>query len=484
MRFFPLLIAVVVALVFALQWDQDLIPVNDGYGWDGNMYGMYTQYWDQAVEQKAINAYRMQRMLVPAALAQLLPMLQMETTPANIIQAYRVVNTLSAALALVFFLLLARSARWDWQRTTLGLGALLLSAPVLKISLFYPITPDMPALAFGMMAVYFWYKGWQPLLLTLILVGCFTAPTMILFGLLLVFPREKPDMVSTLPRWVIVLPPLLFLIAWTTVWILYPETFSRPPSQSHPVQMPWLPLSIPFMLLYAVGIGFLFQKLDPAHLLRTSVRQWWWIPLVIAGFAATRYLIQIWAGPEAAPQTISSYLRLLLAQSVTWPGVSVVAHFVYFPGMVLLLLISGRQLPQAVVGLGWGAWLLLLVSAVLFTGSETRQLIQLVPFLIFVGVHALGKGAFFPTWFIGLWTFILLAASRFWIKMGYPGSLDGNFLEEPAQRYFQFHGPWMNGPSWGFGLVGLLFIAALLGFLQFYGWIRIARPKSEKQTFS
>ncbi len=46
------------------SWDSDTIPVNNGFGWDGNMYGMYTQYLPEAIEQGAINRFRMQRMLV------------------------------------------------------------------------------------------------------------------------------------------------------------------------------------------------------------------------------------------------------------------------------------------------------------------------------------------------------------------------------------------------------------------------------------
>lgn len=484
MRLFPLWIAAVVALVLVLYWDRDLIPVNDGYGWDGNMYGMYTQYWEEAVRQKAINAFRMQRMLVPAALAHILPMLKVELTAENIITAFRVSNVFWIGVTLLFFLLLARAARWDWQRTSLGMSALLLSVPVLKMSLFYPISPDIPALAFGMMAVYLWYRRLWPLLLALVLVGSFTAPTMILYGLLLVFPRGAPAKDSPAPKWVIALPPLLFLLAWTGVWVYYPDTFNRPPSGSHPVQMQWLPLSLPLMLAYMAGIGLLLRYLKVRALLQSMRVQWWWIPLLLVGYAATRYLIQWWAGPEAAPQTMGGYLRLLLAQSVAWPAGSVVAHFVYFPGLVLLLCLGGRHLPVTLRREGWGAFILALAAGVLFLGSETRQLIQLVPFLVFVGVQAIGKGAFFPTWFVSLWALGLLAASRFWIQIGRPGSLDGLYLEEPAQRYFQFHGPWMNGQSWSLAMAGLVFSVGLLWLLQYRGLIRTAPIHTEKQPAS
>ena len=160
------------------NWDKDTIPVNNGFGWDGNMYGMYTQFLPEAIDQGAINAFRMQRMLIPAMLYAVMERAGMERTPEQVISAYRLVNMICIGLAIIAFLLLAKAANWFDETIWLGFAAIFFSMPFMKMSLFYPILSDIPAFAIGLWAVFCWVKRWRPGLLFAILIGAFTGPTM------------------------------------------------------------------------------------------------------------------------------------------------------------------------------------------------------------------------------------------------------------------------------------------------------------------
>jgi hypothetical protein len=478
MKAWPLILLLLTAIPLALTWDRDLIPVNQGFGWDGKMYGMYTQHLPEAFEQKAINSHRIQRILVPAALHYILKALDIPRTEAAVIQAYRVSNALFILLAALAFLALARAAAWHWSSTTLGYGALFWSVPVLKMSLFYPLLPDLPAMAMGMLAMLCWYRHWRVGLLLVILAGSFTGPTMMAYGLLLLFPRVSVEDGSRTPVWWWGVLPLLFLGSWAWAWIQVPEAFNRPPSGSQPVGMTWLPLSLPLALLWMAGLSALLALFRHPREWLGNIPWGYWFALGIVA-VIVREMIRLGSGTEAPPQTLVSYLQGLMAQSVTWPGAFLVAHFQYLPGLVLIGALALPVLRNTLSALGTGALLLTLGLGILLLGSETRQLMQLLPWAAFLFTHTLDRHWRLPAWLPALWTAGLLAGARWWERLG-THSLEEPFLQGPAQRYFRFHGPWMNQDSWLSTLLLLLVCLALIYYLWKKGFITLLESSAAR----
>lgn len=456
-----IILVLLIALPLVYFWDKDTIPVNEGFGWDGNMYGMYTQHWDEAMKQKAVNEFRMHRILIPFLWGKYYALKGITPSKEEVIQAYRLSNAFFIGIGILFYFLLAKAAQWRWDVTSLGFAGLFISVPILKMSLFYPLMPDIPTFAFGIIALYLWYKNWPiPLLLT-ILVGWLTSPTMILFGLLLISPRNKIKPQTSAKPWFSLLPPLMFLILWTITWLTNPKLFNNPPSNSHPVQMNLLLPSIILVLTYLFSLGGiirsafenLFAILKGIKILR--------LLLFILGGIGLKIAIQHWAGEEAAPQTIASYLNLLLMQPVTWPGGFVVSHFVYLPGLILILILSRNHLIPTIHSEGGGLLFLSIIISILLLGTESRQIIQLFPLIAFIGLQALQMRSELPKWFIFIVFLFLGYMSQFWQIIGADGSMDGNYLSEPAQHYFKFHRPWMNGESWAIN-AGILVTCSIL----------------------
>lgn len=459
------------------SWDSDTIPVNNGFGWDGNMYGMYTQYLPEALEQGAINRFRMQRMLVPATVYGIMKQAGLERTPEQVILAYRVVNMVCIGLAMGAFLLLARVCKWYWETALLAFAALFFSMPFMKMSLFYPILADIPAFSVGMWAVYFWAKGWRAGLLVTILIGAFTGPTMWVYGLLLlpgsIHVESRTNLLAR--KWWTFLIPILFGIAWIWVWQTKPEVFLDPPSFSQSVRLHLLPVSLGIVFLYLWGAGQIVRAV-PSMVERLRSSQWLWLIPFAGIILGVQYVIQTCAGPEEVPQTWSSYMLLLLQQSVTYPGGFLIAHFTYIPGIVLLGIFAAPYFTRIIQQFGPGPFALTLVVLGMALGTETRQLMQVLPWLVFLFSAILDKHWRFNPILLGILILVLWLAAPWWSQFAIEaGTLEGQFLQEPAQRYFRFHGPWMNFQSWQnqvfifLGIIGSLVLSWKFGLIQSIG---------------
>ncbi len=471
MKGYRIILLLLVAMPLLFTWNRDLIQINNGFGWDGKMYGMYTQHLPEAFKQEAVNSYRMQRMLVPAVLYFKLDWLGIPRTESNVVNAYRAANAMFILIASLAFLLLAYKAKWHWTTTSLGFGALFLSIPVLKMSMFYPLMPDIPAMAFGMVAVSCWYAGWRMGLLFCILLGSFTAPTMFFYGVLLLFPKEPLKKIGKASWWQWTILPALYLTIWMYVWLNVPGVFSKPPAGSQSVRIGMLPIALLISMVY---LGWLSTLIPRLPLSRTFWKKtpWIWAAPLVFVLVFVRIIIQWGAGPEAPPQTFVSFSQLLLAQSVTYPASFVVAHFQYLPGLVLLAALSIPFVRKTISLEGLGPVLLTLAVGLLLLGTETRQLLQLIPWIVFVFCHSLDRKWHISPWLTGLWLSGLLIAGRWWQTVSDSGTLEDNFLKEPAQRYFRFHGPWMNENTWMTTVGALLAASLLLVFFWRVGFLR------------
>ncbi len=471
----PYLIAIglMLSVPIAWQWDTEPIPVNNGFGWDGNMYGMYTQFLPEAIDQGAINRFRMQRMLVPAALYHLMNRAGWERTQEQVIQAYRSSNMIFIGLAVIAFLWLARSSQWYWETMVLGFAALFFSMPLMKMSLLYPILADIPAMAIGLWAVLCWKKEWRIGLLVAILIGAFAGPTMWLYGLLLFSAGKNSDKADPPVGsflWSLALP-VLFVICWIWTWQTAPEVFTDPPSASQSVRFNLLPFAMILVLAYLTWVG---QSLRLYNRVWVGLHraQWIWLVPMALIYGLVQWVIQRYAGSEEVPQTLLSYGQLLLQQSVTYPLGFLAGHFAYMPGWVILGIFASPFLMKGLTRYGTGPLLFTLVTLLMVLGSETRQLMQVLPWLLFVFTDTVDRHYRFNPLLLGGILLGLWICAPWWQELTTQGSLDGSFLADPAQRYFRYHGPWMNLESWGNSLLALALVLGTFALSWRYGLIQ------------
>lgn len=461
MKHWPYLLMIPLVATLLFTSGRERIPVNEGLGWDGRLFGYYAANFPAALEAGHINSYRFHRILVPAAVHYSLKALSIPPTSEHIVRAFQISNGLFIVIGALLFFWLARLANWRPWTTAIGFSALFFTIPVLKLSMFYALMPDIPALTFGILAVLCWYAGWRVALLLAILVGSFVAPTMVLFTGLLLFPKEDLGQGAPLPRWTLVTLPLLYIGAFLYIHSTDPGALVQAPSYSQVVHMSLLPLSILVSSLYLATLTPLLGSIPKGFTYWRKLPWLWWAMAALV-LLAVRMAIDFGAGGETPPQTSSSYLQLLTVQSLTYPGSFLAAHFQYLPGAVILGLLAIPSLRREASRQGLGAVLMVMGILVLYLGTETRQLLQLAPFLLFLFLQSFDRNWEVKPWLGGLAIGALWMSGKWWIDLSRAGGIDPPYLNFPSQHYFQYQGPWMAYETMGLALLYLLLSAGLI----------------------
>jgi hypothetical protein len=164
----------------------ETIPVEDGYGWDGSLYGSTTERLWQVLKGKELNHYYGCRVL-PCVVARLLiDLCGQPLTREVIIFTFRICNALLAVAGTITWLGIAKQLRLNPQATTFGWIGLFINLFIGKMLSYYPVLTDGYALVFGLLLVRFSLLfNHRGIFLTSIAAG-FTWPHAATFGAILI----------------------------------------------------------------------------------------------------------------------------------------------------------------------------------------------------------------------------------------------------------------------------------------------------------
>jgi 4-amino-4-deoxy-L-arabinose transferase-like glycosyltransferase len=112
---------------------------------------------------------------------------------------------------------------------------------------------------------------------------------------------------------------------------------------------------------------------------------------------------------------------------------------------------------------GYGLVILLTGVGFMSLGSESRQLINFYPLFVILVLMALEKMKELKPITVIAFAISSLILSRFWYTIATEGDISKNLLQYPAQRYFQFFGPWMSNDVYFMNL--LIVIVAVVAFV-------------------
>ncbi|HMG15961.1 MAG TPA: hypothetical protein VK590_10975 [Saprospiraceae bacterium] len=457
----PILI-LITCILFFFNFKGEIIPVNNGMGWDGRLYGNYTAMLDSAIIEKKINEYRFQRILMSVVLNKTMKAFNIDFTIANIVLGFKIFNLIFLLIALLYYLLISRKLGFTPINEMLGLAALFWCFPILKIPGYNPIITDVGAFAMGMMVVYHFFSNHRIVNICLILLGSFVYPTFLLFGLLVIFPREAYTSSDKTYRKDRIIFPLLYLLIFCIAYFGYQAEFSDTYANINPTNknMLWLSILIAVSYCYFIGAFFPdFQKIKEAF----QKINWLYVIPLIGIFIFVKYLTHTYATPQPQQMSTGRYIINIMKQSVANPGVFIVSHIIYFGLIPIILIWMKTQIVAVIRANGYGLTILLIGIGFMSLGSESRQLINFYPLFVILVILALQNMK--PIKPIVAYGFVIvsLLLSRFWYIIGTEGDLSTKLLEYPAQRYFQFFGPWMNNQVYLQNFV--IVISILFGFL-------------------
>jgi hypothetical protein len=494
----PLIAGALALVVFSFG---DRTSWNAGYGYDGVTYGAIAQDFPGAVSgtapvpnpgagpdtasgrlgppPKGVDGYYVKRIVPSALVWTTAKAVGLKPTPREVVRVFALWTVALVVVIALLWCLAADSLRLTAEQKMLGWMALILNYAALKASAYFPVTTDIFAYAEGTALLYFWTRRNSFGIAAVSLLGAFTWPTILWFGLaLLVYPLDRRVLApeSARPRRldrknVIVAGAaaaafLAILVYWRSI-ITKGGTFNTPPLHKIWSVAPYL---LPLGILLATAFVFwtlrwLLPLWDRADLVRLARPLWG--PRAAAGalIVVLVFVLQHVIARRSGYLTETGLVHESLPFSALFPGLFAVTVVGYFGPLVALGGLRWRSVTRALHAHGIGITLV----ALAFLGSvllvEARKALPTYPLLVPFFVMALGdmRGRRF---FLGAFAAVSLVASRFWLHIGH-WPFDFRTLRDfPAERFHMATGIWTSWQMYllqlGVGVAATLLLVRLL----------------------
>lgn len=464
-----------IALVLWSHLGDELIPVNDGTGYDGMVYaemvrdpvGSFTGdlrgHWDTHRAQRVLPSLVMWGMLKPLGL---------HTSTTAIVLGFQVLNYLLLAGSAGLWWLVARRVGLSRVAGWVGFVGLFVNYGIGKFAAYYPVLTDTAGFFLGTLLLWSLVARRHALMPLIAVLGAFTWPT-VTYSALLLYTLSRPVTVpapgSAARWWSALVAGVAGTAAAVAAWELSAcERGCVSGAVRDAVWAPALPVGVALVGVFVLlAVQPLAERLTPKTVLR-SVR-WLRLLVSVAVVAAVGYVVGRIADPS--DHTLTRTLANTVLGGAAKPAVFLVAHVAYVGPVLLLLVLTWRRGVRLAAAHGPGLLALLMAYVLLGVGSESRILVNQWPFLVFVAalvVDDLGwsRGR---AWMLGA---LALMMSRVWLPVT-QGPLTGRRDAYPDQLYGMSVGPRMTLPSY-----------ALLGAMAVVGgavvaWLTLRRGSAE-----
>lgn len=476
--------ATLVLFLFCLPF-HDLIPAGNGQGYDGSRYANWVRdlsigslsdsaadHWRQAPSSPLeLDSYYAHRILPSLTLHYVMGGLGIDTSELNLLRTFTALNIVMLLLGMICWLVSADEFKVDSNGKWLGFLALVVSYANLKMPLYYPTLTDSAAFATGSACLLCYLKRWRLALWLCCFAGAFIWPTITYFGFFLVaFPRSEQRETDRGPRG---LNTMLALAAALAVAAIIEEVISsgwvKEDTAVRPIST-LIHLSVAVAAVY-VFVGLrplldsrrLWQSLNPVNFLRTA-------PFFAGCLLLLTSELLIWLiGPQPPEVKSTEFLADTFWTAAPQPSIFFLAHVLYFGPILLFYLFLWPRVSGVVRAQGAGLVLCFAMAVVLSLGSESRRLINFLPFAIVFLVTAMsGVAATRLRWTVlAALTFLI---SKAWLPMDrtlavpFAGELEWRTL------YVSSRGPWIGHTAYTIQLLPVLLLLPLL-----YFWSKSAR---------
>lgn len=431
------------------------IPMNNGLGWDGQIYYFISKDFPEFVRARVFDSYYIQR-VVPSLIVRAMHWATgTEHSYGLTGDFFGILNLISmlGGTALIVSSLRHVGIRWRWMAAVFSL----VTFGAVRHVFYYPILTDAVSFLLGAAMLWAFLREKRTVAVIAALMGAFTVPTLLLLAFpLMVFrnsPFPSPHQKES--RW----PVVAMLLVLTVLALLGPAFNGRMPFGTFQPSRGMVLLALPFTLCY---VGYMLWDKDLIARLRASVRSmkrggimvWTAIAVVVALCA-----LQFRTGSFGAWY----FLTHVLASGLLHPALAIVAHVTYLGPVVLMLLLYPKRVVGELNSFPLPLYWTVLTVLMLAIGSESRTLSAGLPFIIHLCVISL-RSIELTRGRMVLLAVLSLLLSRFWFPINV-AEMDGGFLDFPMQRYFMHIGPWMNTSTY---LVQLAVTVVSGGVLWFF----------------
>jgi len=442
-----------------IAWAERL-TIHGGFGWDGVRYAQWARDFYDSVFVQGVPEYYARRILPSAVVHYGLRLFGVPLEDRNIVQGFDIYNLLLLLAAVGAWGGIADRLRMRNEGKWLGFCFLFVNYAILKNNVYHAVLTDTSAFTLGLLMVYFFLADRPIGLLTVIIAGAFTWPTLpYMAALLYVFPCPRGPAASS-PR---PAPPRYNMHTWLAVsvcllaalgyWqLLQPERFARfllHLRRAVRLDMPLLYPSLALVIAYLfVGVrtaatdGRLFD-------LRSVMRALSWRRLAVAALALglSRLVVARLANGEEIGFESRVFAAYTLLSAVAEPLIFLVAHTVYYGPAILLIVLLWRPFCESLGAFGVGLRIVIIANVILAINPQSRQQINAVTAFIVVLTWLLDRaGVTYHS--LPWWALLCLVYSKVWYAINTAPMVDDGTMEillrPPLQNYFMSSGSWMS----------------------------------------
>lgn len=490
----PLSFLVVLLSVAAFLLLPETIPAGGGFGFDGVTYARMVVEVESMIATGELSTYYSQRIL-PALLVKTgLWVLDLPTSPENIISGFRVLNFSLLSICVLLWFAIAKELKLSTFAYWIGFIGLFACFPNAKQVFYYPVLTDTFAFFIGCALALAYLRKNLILVAIISLVGSFAWQMSAQLGVLLLLSfmvNFKYQAYALEPRLTQVKFFKISLYRFAVYGFLLASLILIALSVS-PVDLgillrgrsfaidPILRLltNLPAILLVALALICLLELLLRAKLTIVNDKMIWIYSFVlIAALLFTSKFVISQIGNPDMPQPDMGMIKLVVAMLVgrVTQGMvllPLVSHFIYYGPVIILLLLLWPLAVKQAFAVGPGALIVLAMFVTLSIFSESRFTLMLWPFVVMVVALASEK-IYFQKKAKVLFFSIAILLSKTWLEINQADwpQPDNALLDAwPKSLYFSHHGPWMN---WDFYfLQGLFTLFCILVF----SWLFSSTP--------
>lgn len=469
--FFPILM--LYYGVFYIAFGEKYLG-NEGQTPDGYVFASFVTNF---TESFFFDTYYVYRILPSLIVKFFLNLFSISTTNSHIFTAFQILNLTSIIIACYFLKQTLLLFKIKFKNQLLAFTLFIFSFGVIKAPFYLPIMTDTFALMLSTSLLFFYLKSNIAGTITSTLLLAFTWPMGYYLGLILIaFPfcyleLTKPQKWQKVLFYSLSLSYILGLIIFnvlimkTDISVLNVAKIDRN----------LLPLSISGVVLFyffftklffnktLLDKFFFFLKLNYSRL------------LISVGVFAVVYLIINFLHPKpAALYSTEQILSNPIISGLVKPFLSLVSATSYFGVLICLLIIFWTTFCNTVSQMGWGIVAALGLNLYLFgVDTESRHLINIMPWLLIFLIITINKYSFSNTFYIVV-ALLSLVASKIWLCLNdgidshHQTPIDKNgTIGFPDQKLWMNFGPWMSEQMYYVQAVCMLLAIGILFFLLY-----------------
>lgn len=432
------------------------IPVGNGFGFDGTIYGNAAKNFYHSIVDKSINSHHLKRIVPSGVIYCCFMAFGFAKTDDAIIMAFGIYNLILIFISVYLWFKIGELLKLSDRLVFMGLVSFLFSYGIMKLNFYYPVLTDTTAFFLGMLAVWGYIKKKNIVLFCCALIGAFTWPTIIYALPLLQIFDNDPLPSTPHPRIRHLLLSGLILVFSGIA--LYTHCFSPELEKKFGIEIyEWLlPVGLLGFMAYLYLIFNYIADFDIKdfvfNLYKRLNYQWLLIYCGIIVFLV--FLSALY--PPALGVSFAEYFGWISLGNAAKPLYSFISHMVYYGPVVFVVALFWEKISLNIKQWGAGLTCFFLFNLLQLIDPESRHLIFFFPFVLTVTFFSL-KEYKISNLFLTIYVLISLGFSKCWFVINTEEftvalnrySPDFTYMFNPGmQRYCMSSGSYMSFTSY------------------------------------